>query len=468
MKKLFLAILLVAFFVSGCCKECPDCTNGAPPPKQMRGEKAEKRAEGKGRIKEPGKTGVAEAKTEAKEAPAVDLAIQAHPIVDSPEPVEVLLWHAYRGTERVALDELVERFNDAHTNLKIRSLPIPFDALRDKLQITIPRGQGPDVFIYAHNLIGDWLESESEPLVESVNAWVTDEELVRFKKEAVTPLIYKEALYGLPLALKSAVLYYNKAIVGDEPPFDTDAMLALAKKHTKVDEKRYGLVYEAAGLYFHALFIHGFGGQILDENNEPQLDTPEQIEAAKYVRSLALDSKVVPADMTAFMVASLFNDGKAAMVISGPWFRGDIKEGVDYGVALLPEVTATRQPLKPLLGVEAMFMNAKSEKKKWALEVMRYFSSDESALLRFRKGLQPVPNRAVLATEEVRKDPFIPVFAAQAARAVPMSASRQMQVVWSTMDNALKRAIFDASSDPATALGEAQKKVLHDIGRQKR
>jgi len=378
----------------------------------------------------------------------------------------VLLWHAYRGDERTALDQLIETFNTSHQNLKIRALPVPFDALVDKLQVTIPRGQGPDIFIFAHNMIGQWLESEAKPLVEPIGTWVQPETLQKYTPESIRPLVYRKSLYGLPLAYKSVALFYNKALV-PEPPKTTDDMLAIAKKYTDVAARKYGLVYEAASLYFHSPWIYGFGGIILDEENNPHLDSPEQIAAAAYARKLALEEQVVPADMTTYMVASLFNDGNAAMVISGPWFRGDLREGLSYGVAILPTVSATGKPMMPMLGIESVFLNAYSEKKKWAFEVMRYLASDESAIVRARIGKQPVPNVAAYSDPDVKADPFIPVFFEQAKQAVPMNASRQMQVVWGTMDNALKQAIFNPAGTVEGALKEAQEKVVNDIARQR-
>ena len=386
---------------------------------------------------------------------------------DSPEPVKLVLWHAYRGEERKALDELVGTFNDRHQNLSIRALPVPFDALVDKLNVTIPRGKGPDIFIFAHNLIGEWLEADATPLIEPLNGtWAKRGHVFPFLPEAIRPLVRKKSLWGLPLAYKSLVLYYNKALV-KTPPANTDELIALAKRQTSAAEKRFGLVYEADKLYHHALWVHGFGGTVLDADDAPQLATPQQIAALTFARSLVREHGIVPEGMTTYMVTSLFNDGAAAMAFNGPWFRGDIGEGVDYGVALLPAVSATGQPAQPFLGIEAVFMNARSEKKRWAYQAMRFLTSDEAAMVRCLKGKQPVPNRAVYEDERVRADPFIPVFAAQAKQAVPMPASQQMQVVWATVDTALAGAIFGETA-PAAALADAQKKATFDISRQQK
>ena len=52
---------------------------------------------------------------------------------------EVILWHAYRGTEREALEQIVAAFNQQHSDVHIALLSIPYDALVDKITAAIPR-----------------------------------------------------------------------------------------------------------------------------------------------------------------------------------------------------------------------------------------------------------------------------------------------------------------------------------------
>ena len=52
--------------------------------------------------------------------------------------------------------------------------------------------------------------------------------------------------------------------------------------------------------------------------------------------------------LSAVMVAQFFNDGRAASIISGPWFLGQINPGVPFAVAPLPRVSATGLPAAPL------------------------------------------------------------------------------------------------------------------------
>jgi arabinogalactan oligomer / maltooligosaccharide transport system substrate-binding protein len=36
---------------------------------------------------------------------------------------------------------------------------VPYDAYADKITAAVPRGKGPDVFIYAQDRLGGWVEA---------------------------------------------------------------------------------------------------------------------------------------------------------------------------------------------------------------------------------------------------------------------------------------------------------------------
>ena len=385
------------------------------------------------------------------------------------EETSLRLWHSYRGKEKAALEALVEDFNSRFAPLHVEAQEVPNHAMRDKITVTVPRGTGPDLFIFAHNVVGDWVEKGKTlvPLGSYVKKFDSFEGLAeRYFPAAVKALTYQRSLYGLPLALKSHALFYNKALIS-EVPATVEALRATAKAATdlerEADERIYGLVYEGFKLYNHAPWAHGYGAVILDDQDVPHIDSEEMAASIQFVRSLAEDGSLPP-DVNDAMVTSMFNDGRAAMVVNGPWFLGEIDEGVDYGVALLPEI-AEGQRAKPYLGSEGIFLSACAKNPDAAFQVIRYLTSDEAAKTRFVDGRQVVANRWVYddATLVAQADPTLNVFREQAQHAVVMPSTAKMQPVWSTVDNALKRAIF-GGGDIMETLRSAQGKAVHDIG----
>jgi len=384
------------------------------------------------------------------------------------EEVNIRLWHSYRGKEKAALEALCEDFNARFTPLHVEAQEVPFHALRDKITVTVPRGTGPDLFVFAHNVIGDWVEKGDilVPLGSYVKKYDSFEGLAeRYLPATVKALSYQRSLYALPLAFKSHALFYNKKLVTDVP--DTAEQLrAAAKAATDLDrepdERVYGLVYEAGKLYNHAPWAQGFGAVLMDAQEVPHLDSEEMAASVRYVRSLVEDGSLPP-DVNDAMVTSMFNDGRAAMVVNGPWFLGEIDPDVDYGVALLPEITDGHRA-RPFLGSEGIFLSTCAKNPEAAFQVIRYLTSDEAAKNRFVDGRQVVANRWVYEDEALagQADPALAVFRAQARHAEVMPSTAKMQPVWSTVDNALKRAIF-GGGDVNETLRSAQEKAVHDI-----
>jgi arabinogalactan oligomer/maltooligosaccharide transport system substrate-binding protein len=369
------------------------------------------------------------------------------------EPTEVTLWHSYRATELSALKASVDAFHALGTPIKVVLRAVPFDAFNDKIRVVVPQGRGPDLFIFAHDTIGAWAEMD---LIEPLSNWTTTEDRAAFLPETVKALVYRNALYGLPIAFKSVALFYNKALI-TAPPKTVEELISLAKQHTAGD--RYGLVYEATNLYFHAPWLFAYGAEVLDGNDNPVLNSEGAIKAIELARSLVKVHGITPMSVNTGMVSGYFNEGRAAMVINGPWMRGELA-GVDYGVAPLPSVEG--KAAKPFLGVEAVYLNKQSPRKEAAMEVARYLTSDASAAIRYEVGKQPVANRSTWEKPPGGGDPVMDAFREQAKVAVVMPSSPAMQAIWTPYNGALL-SVIAGDTKPSDAIAEAQRDAVRSL-----
>lgn len=389
----------------------------------------------------------------ARLAGAVALAAALAPRAPAADRVTVVLWHSYRAEEKKALEESAAEYNRTAAAIELRLVPVPFDALGDKITQAIPQGKGPDLFIYAHNRVGDWAEAK---IVEPIDFWVDEALANRFLPATLRALVWKDSLYGLPLAFKPLALFYNTRLLA-KPPATTEELIAAAKRATDAKAGRYGLVYENTDFYYHAPWFHGFGATAL-LNGKPSLATAEAAASLAFARRLAADEGVVPKEVTNALLSTLFNEGKAAMVITGPWFLAEIRRALAYAVAPLPVVTATGQRAAPYVASEALMLSVRSAHKKEAFEVMTSLTSDAAARRRLEVGRQPVANAAAYEDPKVKADPVLSAFRAQLDDSVVTPSGPQMQQVWGPANNALAKVIHQGA-DPAAALAEAQERV---------
>ena len=91
---------------------------------------------------------------------------------DATSTEQLSLWHAYRGEERALLEQLLIDF-EIEEGIKVKALSLPHSAFANKVQVAIPRGNGPDVLIFAHDRIGDWAEAG---LLAPVSSWLSIKE----------------------------------------------------------------------------------------------------------------------------------------------------------------------------------------------------------------------------------------------------------------------------------------------------
>ncbi|MEW5743140.1 MAG: extracellular solute-binding protein [Myxococcota bacterium] len=358
----------------------------------------------------------------------------------APEPATgpLKLWHAYRGGEERALEESARRFT-ARTGRQVELLAVPYDAFSSKITSAIPHDAGPDVFIFAHERLRQFRRMK----VVAPSTGGLDR--TAYLKPAVDALELDGEWYGYPLSLKALALFVNTARVAS-PPGTTDELVAVLPSLTHPERNEFGLAYEAGDFYFHAPILFGFGGKLFDDTGHVSFDTPGMAKSLAFVKGLQ-DRGWMPQEVSGALVKSLFNEGRAAMVISGPWFTGEIDKSISYRVAPLPTVSETGLPMAPFLGVEAAFVSSRSHQPEAAQELARFLSLDEATVLRATLGGQIPAEVAAYQREEIQHDALISSFRAVAERSTPTPNTVAMTSVWEPMKLAL-RGVLQGSVPP--------------------
>ncbi len=378
---------------------------------------------------------------------------------------EVVLWHSYNGAERDALFQAIALFDQTHPGIRIVASGVPNEALADKITVAIPRGHGPDVFIYAHDRIGGWAEGGE---VEPIELLVDEPMLDAHETDCVFALAYGPSLYGLPLAHKALALYVRTDLVKD-PPTDFESLLAIAKKLTVPAQARYGLVYNNVDLFFHTPLLFSYGGFIF-EGADPRrgisgnvdVTNPGVIRSLEMARRLAKEERIIPDDPTQVTASAMFSEGRTPMLISGPWFRSEIPKTVPYSVVPIPAF-AGGKPSSGFSTCEGILLSARSQHPKEAFEVMRFLANDpRSASIRMKVGGQSVTLRQtweeVLPTLSEKDQQIFAAFRTAFLNSVPSPSDPRMAAVWTPMNGALYNAIHQGIP-PAEAVAEAQRRI---------
>jgi arabinogalactan oligomer / maltooligosaccharide transport system substrate-binding protein len=352
---------------------------------------------------------------------------------------DLVIWHSYRGREKDALEKVAALYSAAAKpgTRPVRAVAVPNDAFADKISAAVPRGKGPDLFIFSHDRLGGWVESGAT--VAPIDFFLEQTDRDTFLPGMLDATTYKGVTYALPLNFKSIALIYNKALV-PSPPKTTAELEAIAGKLTDKARGRFGLAYAYDDFFFHAAIQNGFGGGAFDAAGKLILNNPANIKAADLVRDWRTKAKLLPDDPTSSLVTALFNEGRAAMIFNGPWFLGEASKDIDVGIAVLPNITeANNQPMRPWMTVEAVYIAAGTADEQEAWNFAKYLTGPAAAEIFAREGGQLPAAKATYEIPAIAADPIISAFKAQGANAVPMPNLPEMTLVWSPADKAMKR-----------------------------
>jgi arabinogalactan oligomer/maltooligosaccharide transport system substrate-binding protein len=366
---------------------------------------------------------------------------------------ELVVWHAYRGAEKAAFEKVVGMFEKSPgaKGMKVSTLAIPYDAYADKISAAVPRGKGPDLFIYAQDRLGGWIEAGKT--VEPIDFFIDKPVKDRLLPGMLDAMTYKGGIYGLPINYKMPTLIYNKDLL-KAPPRTTDEMVKLAKTLTNAQSGRYGLAYWYTNFYFHSALMNAFGGAVFDKDGKLVINSPATVASLNQMMTWYKKDAIMPPEPSEALIASMFNEGKVAMVINGPWFVGDIDKKINYGLAVLPLLDAAKKPLRPWMTIEGAYIAASSGKKDAAYELAKYLTSEEAGLVLAIEGRQLHTNKAIYANTKVSGDPVLKAFREQLESAEPMPNRPEMTMVWSPATTAMNKIVKGNASVEA-ALKEA-------------
>jgi arabinogalactan oligomer/maltooligosaccharide transport system substrate-binding protein len=373
---------------------------------------------------------------------------------------ELVVWHSYRAEEKAAIEKVVAGYNATHPKTHVTTLAVPFDAFADKISAAVPRGRGPDIFIYAQDRLGGWIEAGNT--VEPIDFFIDDATKGRFLPTTFAAMNYRGQVWGLPLNYKVITLIYNKKLV-KTPPKDSAELVKVAKSLTDKKSGRFGLAYAYTDYYYHAALQNGFDGGCFAAGAKPVLNSKENLAALELLMRWLDKDQILPAEPSVALITALFNEGKTAMVFNGPWFLGEIAKDVSYGLAPLPNLVENGgKPMRPWMTVEGVFIAAPSKNKDAAYDFAKYITDLPAAKTMALEGRQSPANKAIYDDAQVAADPVLKAFKQQVDVAVPMPNLPEMTMVWGPATT-MMNAVTKHGATPKGGLDTAQAAVAKDV-----
>ena len=328
-------------------------------------------------------------------------------------------------------------------NVKVNLQEMPYAQQLEKLRLDGPAGIGPDVLVIPNDQLGGAV----------VQGLLSPLSVDQAKQDAFTPASINafrmdNALYGIPKAVETLVLIYNKDLI-DKPLDSLQAWLDYSKTQregniTACSPSLTGSITAGrrlarwAAISLLKAFSGGFNPQ------QVGLNTPGAVRSRHLLKKFYAE-KVFPAgilgDNGLNAIDSLFTEKKAAAVINGPWaFQPYEAAGINYGVAPLPTLPDGK-PMSSFLGVKGYVVSTWSKDKALAQQFIEFINQPQYVKARYVATGEIPPLKAMIDDPVIKNDQKASAVAIQSARAVAMPGIPEMGEVWGPANAALELSL---------------------------
>lgn len=321
-------------------------------------------------------------------------------------------------------------------------------------------GNGPDIVVGANDWIGNLVQNAS--IVP-----VTIPDTSDFAQSAIDAMSQGGQLFGVPYAVETLGLYANNALTSVPNPATIEDMVAAAKAGGA--ENPLCLQVGTTGDAYHMQpFFTSAGGYIFGKNadgtynpKDVGIDSPGGIAAAKKIGELGAQG-VLKTSISGDNSLALFNDGKCAYLVSGPWALADMQTaGIDYTLGAIPGF-AGMNPAVPPAGVQGFFVAANGQNQAFAQQFVSDLASSTTITAGMFKTDQRSPAQTSLASEIAGEYPDLAKFGELMAGAQVMPSIPEMAAVWAPLGQAQSQIVDGA--DPESTIKAAADQIRTAIG----
>jgi arabinogalactan oligomer / maltooligosaccharide transport system substrate-binding protein len=406
----------------------------------------------------PGTTAASAATSAAATTEGGATTAPASTVPTAPGDADLVIW---TDETRAGIIEPIANSCAAMQGAKVAVQQIAYGDLDDAVLQTAPRGTGPDIFTYAHDSLGNFVESGI------VAPFDLSQIKDQYQDVAVEAFTYKGQTYGLPYAVENIALFRNTDLVPTAPATfeDLETTALQLKSEGKVEVPLAVQEAPTADPYHNYPMYSGGGGYVFGKSPDgalnPQdvgLDSPGGLAAGELWEKWTKEG-LVSGSVSQDIMKDKFKSGAAPFAITGPWNLNDFKDaGVKFAVEPVPPINGT--VTRPFVGVQGFLISAFAKNKDLATSFLTECINNKEASLKFFEG-QPRPPARKDAYEAVQSDPYIQGFGAAAIQGEAQPNIKEMGAVWEAWTKAYQ-TIFNGG-DGTKAFQDAAAEIRAKI-----
>lgn len=261
------------------------------------------------------------------------------------ENVEIEFWTTTGGEETEALLQLVDQFHEEHSHIQVNVVETDFNTTLNDFKASTLADTQPDI-IRAD--ISWTTELADLGTLLNLNHLLTDNDQEDYIESAFRYNFYQDNIYGIPMVTDAPALLYNREMLAtagyQSAPETMDELMEIAIKISEEDNK-YGIFINNDS-YYSLPYIWAFGGGMITDDNNIEIATQDSIAGIEFMMELIEKDAAQPSlnfDNAYETMMTDFKEGRAAMILNGPWATTDILDGpafedpANFGIAAIPK-----------------------------------------------------------------------------------------------------------------------------------
>jgi multiple sugar transport system substrate-binding protein/arabinogalactan oligomer/maltooligosaccharide transport system substrate-binding protein len=354
------------------------------------------------------------------------------------------------GAEGEKLADVAEVYEKANPNITVKVTPIGWDVAHQKLVSAAAAGNLPDVAQMGGSYLGEFSELG---VLEPVDTEV-------FDKKDFFPAGWEQGevdgtAYGVPWYVDTRVLYYRTDLAEKagvtKAPTDWKGLKDLATAYQEKAGTKWGLSIQPSGLdtvqNFYS-FLYSAGGEIVNDQGEAVVDSPEAVKALKEYGSYFDQGLANKSVQPGYDVVKDFGNGRVPMFFGGPWHVTLLDEGQPQikGKWAIGPVPADASSTS-MAGGSSLVVSKDSEHKAAATEFITYLTDTKGQADWYERTKDLPANTSAWESGALADDADLQIFKKQmdTAKSSPSLAN------WTEITDKVDQAIAKVTQGKASA-----------------
>ena len=265
-------------------------------------------------------------------------------------------------------------------------------------KVTQDPSTAADVYMFANDQLGTLIQANA---IAKLGGAQLEQVKADNSEYMVGTVTANDSVYGVPYAINTWFMFYDKSVYTEEEIKSLDAMMA-----------KKAVAFPITNTWYLPAFYFANGGTMFGDGTDGaqgiKFGGDNGAAATKYLAAAIASGKLVN-DADGSGLDDLRN-GKVGAIFSGTWDAAKVQEalGENFAAAQLPTITidGAEKQLMSFAGSKALGVNPNSKHLKAAYELAAFMGSAEAQKLHFemRKGDVVPCNTTLLKGDEFSKN----------------------------------------------------------------